>query len=175
MSRFILCCILPLLFPAALIADRYVTVTASSPLVIAAGETALVVSYVGSPSAPMSYTPTGGTSTTFQLEQTGALQTTRAAPSISNPLIFTGPATLSVTTTTGGLGVRIVTTVHSTSVAASESGMPSNAVVIPSEVEGLVSIILESSTDLVTWTAATPGNYGASTSNRFFRVRAVQN
>lgn len=51
---------------------------------------------------------------------------------------------------------------------------PSNSVVIPANAAGPVQIILESSTDLITWTAATPGNYSASTTKRFFRVRAVQ-
>lgn len=51
---------------------------------------------------------------------------------------------------------------------------PSTAVVIPEDATGLVQIILESSTDLVNWTAANPGTYGASTSKRFFRVRAVK-
>lgn len=49
---------------------------------------------------------------------------------------------------------------------------PSTAVVIPEDAAGPVQIILESSADLVTWTSANPGLYGASTSKRFFRVRA---
>jgi hypothetical protein len=52
---------------------------------------------------------------------------------------------------------------------------PSNAVVIPSDASGSVNIILESSIDLITWTAAMPGQYGSSTQKRFFRVRAVAN
>ena len=64
-------------------------------------------------------------------------------------------------------------------VTNSESGLsaagPSNTVVIPEDVTGNVSIILESSTDLVNWTAALPGTYGASTAKRFFRLRATQN
>jgi hypothetical protein len=52
---------------------------------------------------------------------------------------------------------------------------PSNTVVVPEDVNGSVSIILESSTDLVNWTAAQPGQYGASTAKRFFRIRAAQN
>jgi hypothetical protein len=51
--------------------------------------------------------------------------------------------------------------------------IPTSAVVIPTDATGPVDIILESSTDLVTWTQANPGTYGASTSKRFFRVRAV--
>ena len=50
---------------------------------------------------------------------------------------------------------------------------PTSAVVIPTDATGPVKIILESSTDLVTWTEANPGSYGASTTKRFFRVRAV--
>ncbi len=56
---------------------------------------------------------------------------------------------------------------------AAGSSLPSNTVVIPADAAGNVNIILESSTDLVTWTAATPGSYGSSTSKRFFRIRAV--
>lgn len=48
-----------------------------------------------------------------------------------------------------------------------------SAVVIPEDASGPVEIILESSTDLVNWSAANPGTYGSSTGRRFFRVRAV--
>lgn len=52
--------------------------------------------------------------------------------------------------------------------------IPADAVVIPSSATGNVEIILESSSDLVNWSAANPGIYGASSAtNRFFRVRAV--
>lgn len=54
----------------------------------------------------------------------------------------------------------------------SEIVRPSNTVVIPEEPNGNYRIILESSTDLVTWTEALPGEYGSSTSKRFFRLRA---
>jgi hypothetical protein len=53
------------------------------------------------------------------------------------------------------------------------SSLPSNSVVIPTDATGDVEIILESSVDLVSWTAATAGTYGSSTEKRFFRVRAV--
>lgn len=56
---------------------------------------------------------------------------------------------------------------------ATTTTIPTSAVVIPTDATGPVKIILESSTDLVTWTEANPGSYGASTSKRFFRVRAV--
>lgn len=53
--------------------------------------------------------------------------------------------------------------------------VPSNAVVIPADSAGPVTILLESSADLVTWNAAVPGTYGTSTTNRFFRVRGIRN
>ena len=57
---------------------------------------------------------------------------------------------------------------------SSLSTIPSNAVVIPSDSSGPVQIILESSEDMVNWNSANPGSYGASTNERFFRIRAVQ-
>ncbi len=53
-----------------------------------------------------------------------------------------------------------------------DSFVPSTAVVIPADSSGPVDIILESSTDLLNWTAALPGTYGTTTTKRFFRVRA---
>ena len=50
---------------------------------------------------------------------------------------------------------------------------PSTSVVIPSDSMGPVDIILESSTDLLSWTEALPGTYGSTDNKRFFRVRAV--
>jgi hypothetical protein len=52
--------------------------------------------------------------------------------------------------------------------------IPADAIVIPTSATGNVQIILESSADLVNWTAANPGIYGpSSATNRFFRARAV--
>jgi hypothetical protein len=54
--------------------------------------------------------------------------------------------------------------------------VPADAIVIPASATGNVQIILESSIDLVNWTAANPGTYSASSAtNRFFRVRGVSN
>ncbi|HEV7923731.1 MAG TPA: hypothetical protein VGR14_00135 [Verrucomicrobiae bacterium] len=52
--------------------------------------------------------------------------------------------------------------------------VPADAIVIPASATGNVDVILESSPDLVNWTAANPGVYGPSAAtNRFFRVRAA--
>lgn len=57
---------------------------------------------------------------------------------------------------------------------ASPSVTPSNAAVIPVDANGTFTVILESSTDLVTWTAASPGDYSGNTVKRFFRTRIVR-
>jgi hypothetical protein len=49
----------------------------------------------------------------------------------------------------------------------------SQVVVIPENATAGADVILESSTDLTNWTAALPGSYSPTTSNRFYRVRLV--
>lgn len=51
---------------------------------------------------------------------------------------------------------------------------PSSSVVVPSNATGDVDVLLEQSTDMITWTQCLPGTYNASTQKRFFRVRAVE-
>jgi hypothetical protein len=54
------------------------------------------------------------------------------------------------------------------------NNVPADAIVIPASARGSVEVILESSPDLINWTAANPGLYGPSAAtNRFFRVRAT--
>jgi hypothetical protein len=84
------------------------------------------------------------------------------------PLVVAGPASFVLNQDSGG-GQGFCT------IELCDTGgsfLPSNAVVIPADSGGQVNIILESSADLVNWTAALPGLYGTSTTNRFFRVRA---
>ncbi len=83
------------------------------------------------------------------------------------PIVVPGPANITVAGNGNG---KAFCTIEVSS--ADDSFLPSNAVVIPADSGGPVNIILESSADLVTWTAASPGTYGTSTTNRFFRVRA---
>jgi hypothetical protein len=80
---------------------------------------------------------------------------------------FAGPGVLSNSSGQCGVTYRLVDNASTTTTT------PTSAVVIPTDATGPVNVILESSTDLVTWTAANPGTYGASTTKRFFRVRAV--
>jgi len=80
-----------------------------------------------------------------------------------------GPASIYVESTAG---FKVVTFRLKDNTSTTET-VPTSAVVIPSDATGPVNIILESSSDLVTWTQANPGTYGSSTSKRFFRVRAV--
>lgn len=88
-----------------------------------------------------------------------------------NQAIIAGPATI-VLTTTNGINTSLSICTIQISPATATSFTPSSSVVIPNDGAGPVTIILESSTDLINWTAANPGTYGTTSSNRFFRVRA---
>jgi len=81
---------------------------------------------------------------------------------------FSGPGVLNYQSASPTLVTyRLVDNVSTTTTT------PTSSVVIPTDAAGPIRIVLESSTDLVNWTEANPGTYGASSTKRFFRVRAV--
>ena len=98
------------------------------------------------------------------------------APSSGSPQIFTGMTNIVLG---GATGYTVCATLQITTTPSANvisNYVPADAIVIPASATGTVQIILESSTDLVNWTAANPGIYSAaSATNRFFRVRAVHN
>ena len=89
---------------------------------------------------------------------------------IPTGLTFLGPASLGVISAGGPHEIAMVN-LKITRIVETNS-IPTNTVVIPTDATGPVNIILEQSEDLMNWTAANPGSYGASTPKRFFRVRA---
>lgn len=89
--------------------------------------------------------------------------------------VMAGPAQIFVVARNTDLDGRLVTRAFVTfrvSRPGEELPLPSNSVVIPTEPQGNVRIVLESSIDQVTWTEALPGEYGTGNDRRFFRVRA---
>jgi uncharacterized membrane protein YadS len=72
-------------------------------------------------------------------------------------------------------GLQATFQIKTTMVATVVSNcVPADAIVIPASATGTVQIILESSPELVNWTAANPGICGASAgTNGFFSVRAA--
>ena len=91
------------------------------------------------------------------------------------PIVIAGVSnTISPFTQSTYLTIRIRTKAEYLSSLTVPSVAISSAVVIPEDAAGPVNVVMESSTDLVTWVAANPGTYGASTARRFFRVRAIQ-
>lgn len=91
--------------------------------------------------------------------------------------VFAGPCTIKIRIKASGAvqsseGGSAVVNFH-VYLANQNLVEPSSAVVIPTETKGTVEIILESSQDMITWTAATPGSYSSDSLSRFFRVRAI--
>jgi hypothetical protein len=74
----------------------------------------------------------------------------------------------------GTAGDSAFVTVNVTRANSTPANTPANSVVIPEDAAGNFNVVLESSTDLITWTAANPGNYGGTTTKRFFRVRVIK-
>ncbi len=115
------------------------------------------------------------TSSTATLDYGNGAVISSAFTSVSFPAVtdrFVGPLTITIALT--GPPTSFYAVPYRITNSTAVSSTPSNSVVIPANATGNVQIILESSIDMVTWNSATPGSYNASTTNRFFRVRAVQ-
>ena len=106
----------------------------------------------------------------------GARFITNLAPDHQNTHPIVGPAKIVFNDrwVRGNHGSFVfVYDLQKTTTSASSPSLPSNTVVIPTDASGPVEIVMESSKDLVNWTRAEPGTYGADTPKRFFRIRAV--
>jgi hypothetical protein len=107
--------------------------------------------------------------TVFLYHSSGIMATT------TNTGTYTGLTNISVTAGYYYPGPRINSGLVTLTITtpSNPTMIPANCVVIPTDATGPVQILLESSPDLVNWTGALPGTYGASSTSRFFRVRAV--
>lgn len=124
--------------------------------------TSVTNSFTGRLDFPLSFTV---------LERAGTT-TTRAG---AWPTVVIGPAMIRLSLRQGAFGSGTSTKGFYTLKIIEQGGAltPSTAVVIPSDAKGPVNIVMESSTNLVNWIGALPGTYGTSSSERYFRVRAV--
>ena len=81
-------------------------------------------------------------------------------------VVISGSATLKLVVNTGdGLATFEI----------SRAGIASPPAAIPQEAGTTWNVILESSSDLINWTPANPGNYTGTEPKRFFRTRIVKN
>lgn len=140
----------------------YASVYSSASINLAPGDVATVVS---------SCKTDGGSSTSVAI-QIGAVEFIPYTG--DGPMVIAGPATLRCKASgSPDSGSSAFFTASVTRANTAPSQTPANAVVIPANASGNIQIALESSADMVTWTAANPGSYSSSTQNRFFRVRAI--
>lgn len=89
-----------------------------------------------------------------------------------NPIIIAGPATLVLKSGSAGGGVPASTGLATLNIT--RSGITSPPAAIPLEAGTTWNVILESSSDLVNWTPANPGEYSGTEPKRFFRTRMVK-
>jgi hypothetical protein len=144
-------------------------------LTLAAGESAKVkwtaTSTASEPTNLSGFVAARMSVTIGEVTKVAALFTGASQPA-TIPLEVAGPATLALSASLGPEDYAIATL--EVTRPASPSVTPSNAAVIPVDANGTFTVILESSTDLITWTAANPGDYSGNTVKRFFRTRIVK-
>ncbi len=92
-------------------------------------------------------------------------------PVLSPSFVVAGPLTISLVVNNNS--ALVCSYRLNTNGQVATQNVASQTVVIPQTAAAPADIILESSTDLITWTAAAAGSYSPATSNRFFRVRLV--
>lgn len=80
------------------------------------------------------------------------------------PLLVAGPATLTLENESAAPAMATLEVKR-------ESFPPDKTLIVPGDSNG-ANVIMESSTDLVNWSAAVPGPYTNRTNNLFFRIRA---
>ena len=90
------------------------------------------------------------------------------------PMIVSSGNVIAVSRTTGSSVDSSAVIEVRDATAGIEGAIPLNAVVIPENTSGTFVVILESSTDMITWLPAVPGQYGSDTSKRFFRTRIAR-
>jgi hypothetical protein len=155
---------------------QYVTLTASAAkrasqtLTVASNELATVVHLNTESTAEDCYLEvvSGGVTNRYcNIRINGGVATSAQAFYSANLPVIAGPATLRAVS----IGAYACSSTVQITRPAS-TFVPVNTVVIPNDNGAPVKVALESSTDMVSWTPASPGTYGSSTTNRFFRVRA---
>jgi hypothetical protein len=144
-------------------------------LTLAAGEKAVAQWGINSrdniATSVMTKVTIGGTDSLIPLFTPATGSTT--APPI--PLTISGPATITIQPDNNwqGTGFFSMATFDVTR-AIPPAVTPAYAAVIPEDANGQYQVLLESSTDLVTWTSAALGTYSGNTQKRFFRSRIVK-
>ena len=142
----------------------------STPLLVSAGQVAKLLHAYSPPDA----NPEGDQTRTPIIEVTINTNSFEYVQKLD--LTVAGPATIQLKVKNTNTYFQDTCTVYATfQIISNDPQMtPSTAVVIPTDATGPVNIVLESSPDLVNWSGALPGTYGSSTTNRFFRVRAIR-
>ena len=104
-----------------------------------------------------------------ELAMTARVTPASGADQVANPIKIAGPAVIKAR-----IGPSSVPLTGLMTVDVTRAGTASSAAAIPQEPGTTWQVILESSSDLVNWTAVNPGDYSADTPQRYFRTRMVK-
>jgi hypothetical protein len=85
-------------------------------------------------------------------------------------IVVPGPAHFAV----GQLNVSPTNVAVTVEVRSADGGYTSNALALPQVQDGLYNVEMQASTDLVRWETVIPGEYLASSPQRYFRLRATR-
>jgi hypothetical protein len=158
-----------------------VTTYSIESVVLLAGDTATILSHyntAGSTTAAVQIGTVEFTPPTYLSGSPGSNGSPTRSPVQTAGLTIAGPATIRAKATgyadPSYAGRSSLVTVNITRANSTSSTAPLNTVVIPEQASGTFNVLLESSTDLITWTAANPGSYGGTTTKRFFRARIIK-
>lgn len=172
--------------PLAANAGEHVTLTAensagnavdSSPITLNPGDTAelkfahhLRFRSTGDTWILRMVVSTGGKE--YEIPAVSTAQTTGGTYTYSiNPIKIAGPAVIKMRVGDGG-----ATPAGSgfSTLEVTRAGTATSPVPIPAEAGTTWQVVLESSSDLVNWTAVMPGDYPSSTPQRYFRTRLIR-
>jgi len=177
-SMFILVAVQLLFFSVSAFSGEKKTLlsndAATESLTLGGGESAtLVYAYNTNPSSistawPVQFDITKGTKA-FRLPAWGPQPTGGTNDYPVAPVTIAGPATIRLIENGSSADKPFIATFDFTRV-----GTASNPVGIPIEAGSTFQVILESSSDLVNWTPANPGDYSGTEVKRFFRTRIVK-
>lgn len=152
-------------FVSARADEKVMLISQADTLTLAEGESATLVYADNGEGGAYSTRRYEVTLSVTKGEKTFYLESSHTGSDVISPVTVVGPAAIKV---------RSERACHIATFSVTRVGTASNPSAIPQEAGSNFQVILESSSDLVNWTPANPGEYSGTEAKRFFRTRIVK-